>query len=127
MLVILLVAGALLYAPGPPRYTLTSGGLTIHDRFYPVTLKAADVDVEHIQVVDIDADTHWRPIMRTDGFANAHYHSGWFRVAGGEKVRMYRADGRLLVLIPPRAKGTPVLIEVKQPESFIQTMRQAWP
>jgi hypothetical protein len=127
ILVILLVAGALLYSPGPPRYTLTSEGLTIHDRFYPVTVRAADVDVEHIQVVDIGIDTHWRPVMRTNGFANVHYHSGWFRVAGGEKVRMYRADSRLLVLIPPKAEGTPVLIEVKQPESFIQKVRQAWP
>jgi hypothetical protein len=127
ILVISLVAGALLYSPGPPRYTLTSEALTIHDRFYPVTVRVADVAIERIQVIDIAADRHWRPIARTNGFANAHYHSGWFRVAGGEKVRMYRADGRRLVLIPPKAEGVPVLIEVEQPESFIQKVRQAWP
>jgi hypothetical protein len=126
ILVILLVAGALLYSPGPPKYTLTSEGLTIHDRFYPVTVRAADVDVEHIQVVDIGVDPHWRPTMRTNGFANARYRSGWFRVAGGEKVRMYRTDSRRLVLLPPKGEAAPVLIEVKQPEAFIQEVRQAW-
>ncbi len=29
---------AFLYSPGPPRLTLTHDALTIHDRFYPVTL-----------------------------------------------------------------------------------------
>jgi hypothetical protein len=126
ILVILLLAAPLLYSPGPPGYTLSSEELTIHDRFYPVTVRAADVDVEHIGVVDIGADTHWRPTMRTNGFGGVHYHSGWFRVAGGEKVRMYRADSRRLVLIPPKGEAAPVLIEVKQPEAFIQEVRQAW-
>jgi hypothetical protein len=126
ILVILLVAGSLLYSPGPPRYTLTPDGLTIHDRFYPVTLKAADVDIERVQVVDIDANTDWRPTMRTNGFSNMHYHAGWFKVGNGKKVRMYRADGRRLVLFPPKADGAPVLVEVSQPEAFIQKMRQAW-
>jgi len=63
---------------------------------------------------------------RVCGFANAHYHSEWFKVAGGEKVRVYWADGRFLVPIPPKAKGAPVLMEVNQPESFIQMAWQAW-
>jgi hypothetical protein len=126
ILAILLVAAALLYSPGPPKYTLTPEGLAIHDRFYPVTLRAADVDVAHIRVVDISLDSHWRPTMRTNGFANAHYHSGWFRIAGGEKVRMYWANSRRLVLFPPKGEGAPVLMEVKQPEAFIQKVRLVW-
>jgi hypothetical protein len=126
ILLIFLVVGSLLYSPGPPKYTLTPEELAIHDRFFPITVKGADVDVERIQVVDIGTDAHWRPTMRTNGFANAHYRAGWFRVAGGEKVRMYRADGRRLVLLPPKGEGTPVLIEVGQPEAFIREVRQAW-
>jgi hypothetical protein len=116
----------LLYAPGPPKYTLNSEGLTIHDRFYPVTVRASEVDVARIRVVDLDTDPHWRPTSRTNGFGGLHYHSGWFRVAGGEKVRMYRADGRRLVLLPPLAQTAPVLIEVKQPEAFVQEVQHAW-
>jgi hypothetical protein len=127
ILALLLAAGALLYSPGPPKYTLSPEALTIHDRFYPVTLSAADVDAEHIRIVDISVDNDWRPTLRTNGFSNAHYHAGWYRVAGGKKVRMYRADSRRLVLIPPKAEGVPVLIEVEQPETFIQKLRQAWP
>jgi hypothetical protein len=72
------------------------------------------VDVEHIRLVDCGVDTDWRPTARTDGFANAHYRSGWFRVAGGKTVRMDRADGTRLVLLPPKGDGAAVLLETRQ-------------
>ena len=96
ILVLCVVGFALMYAPGPPNLTLTSNSLTIHDRFYPVTVNAADIDVGGIKIVNIHTDREWKPIARTDGFANAHYHSGWFQVAGGS-VRMYWADGPRLI------------------------------
>ena len=126
ILAVLLIVGALLYSPGPPKYTVTSAGLNIHDRFYPVALKAGDIDVGNIRIVDIGADLDWRVTMRTNGFANFHYRSGWFKVASGKKVRIYRADSRNLVLLPPKGEGTPVLLEVKQPGAFIQEARQSW-
>ena len=125
-----LVAGlvllSLLWSPGAPKYTLTSDRLTIHDRFYPVTLSADGVDVAHIPVIDVESDPVWRPVARTNGFANLHYRAGWFRVAGGQKVRMYRADGRRLVLLPPKGDGTPVLFETQNPDQFAAEMRQFW-
>ena len=119
-------AFAMLYSPGPPTYTLTPEALTIHDRFYPVTLNAAAVDVEHIRIVDFGVDTDWQPTSRTNGFANSHYRSGWFRVASGKTVRMYRTDSRRLVLLPPKGDGTPVLLETQEPETFIAEVRQQW-
>lgn len=123
---IALVTATLLYAPGPPGYTLTPDSLTIHDRIYPVTLKPDGIDIPAIRTVSIDGDSPWRPVMRTNGFANVHYHAGWFRDAGGQKVRMYRADGHQLVLLPPKGDGTPVLYEAKDPPAFIQQLRTAW-
>jgi hypothetical protein len=121
-----LVSFGLFYSPGPPGYTLTPESLTIHDRFYPVTVNAADVDFDRIRVVDLGVDKEWQPTARTNGFANAHYHSGWFRVAGGQQVRMYRADGRRLVLLPPKAKGTAVLLETGDPDKFVAELRSLW-
>jgi hypothetical protein len=97
-----IVAAAFLYSPGPPKYTLGPDSLAIHDRFYAVTLRASQVDVGRIRVVDARHDPEWRPTSRTNGYANAHYKSGWFRVASGAKVRMYRADATRLVLIRTR-------------------------
>lgn len=125
-IVIAVVAFAFLYAPGPPPYTLSATSLAIHDRFYPVTLTASAVDLEGIRVVDIGGDSAWRPTARTNGFANAHYRSGWFRVASGQKVRMYRAGGRRLVLLPPKGQGNAVLIEVAQPDEFVEELRRYW-
>jgi hypothetical protein len=126
VVVLAVVALAFLYSPGPPSYTLTPQSLTIHDRFYPVTVQAAGVDVEHIRLIDFGVDTEWRPTARTNGFANAHYRSGWFRVASGKTVRMYRADCRRLVLLPPKGDGTAVLLETNDPENFVRQLRQTW-
>jgi hypothetical protein len=124
--VLAVVAAALLYAPGPPRYTLTRDSLAIHDKFYPVTVAAASVDVENARVVDFDKDTDWKPVTRTDGFANAHYRSGWFRVASGKKVRMYRADSSRVVLLPPKGNGEAVLLETADPEKFVAELQREW-
>jgi hypothetical protein len=124
--VVAFVTFALLYSPGPPSYTLTPEALTIHDRFYPVTAKAAAVALEHIRIVDLGTDTDWRPVARTNGFANAHYQSGWFRVANGQKVRMYRAGSSRLVLLPPRGDGAAVLLETGEPEKFVAELRREW-
>lgn len=124
---VLLTALAMLYSPGPPRYTLTADSLTIHDRFYPVTVRAAAVDVDAIRVVDTAAEPRWRVTARTNGFANSHYSAGWFRVAGGERVRLYYARGTRLVLLPPKGEGTPVLYGSPEPERFIGEVRRAWP
>ena len=126
ILLILPLAAIFFYSPGPPKYTITSEGLTIHDMFYPVTVKAADVDIEHIRVVDIRTDPHWRLTARTNGIGARYYKAGWFRVAGGEKVRMYRTTSQSLVLLPPKDYHAPVLVEVKEPDAFIQELRQAW-
>jgi hypothetical protein len=126
-IVVIAVAGlAILYSPGPPSYTLTPTSLAIHDRFYAVTVNAADVDVEEIRIVDIGVDTNWRPTARTNGFSNSHYHSGWFRVANGQNVRMYWADGKRLVLLPPKGYGAAILFETKEPDKFVNEVRQEW-
>jgi hypothetical protein len=76
--------------------------------------------------VDLGVDADWRPTMRTNGFANGHYRSGWFRVVNGETVRMYRADGTRLILLPPKGTGTSVLLEVDDPERFVREVRALW-
>ena len=126
VLAIALVALAMLYAPGPPSYRLTADALTIHDRFYPVTVHASEVDIDQIRVIDLDRDTEWRPTLRTNGFANPHYQSGWFRVASGQSVRMYRAGGRRLVLLPPKGAGTAVLLDATDPDRLAGEIRDAW-
>jgi len=116
----------MLYSPGPPNYTLTPQSLTVHDRFYPVALQAASVDAGRVRVVDISAGSEWRPVSRVNGFANSHYRSGWFRVANGQTVRMYRAGVTRLVLLPPKAGGAPVLLDVNDPQRFVEDLRQLW-
>jgi hypothetical protein len=39
-------------------------------------------------------------------------------VASGHTVRMYRADGKRLVLLPAKGNAAAVLLEVGQPESL---------
>jgi hypothetical protein len=124
--VAVLVMFAVTYAPGPPRYTLTAQSLQIEDRFYPVTVSASSVDVDGIAVVSPVAGSPWLIAARTNGFSNSHYHSGWYRTANGKKVRLYRAEGTRLVLLPPKGEGFPVLIEAADPNGFADRLRREW-
>ena len=117
---------AFMYSPGAPSYTLTAHALTIHDRFYPVTLKADSVDVSRIRVVDLTQEPGWRPTKRTNGFANTQYRSGWFRVENGRTVLLYQTNKTRLVLLPPTGADAPVLYEAKEPEKFMQDVRDEW-
>jgi hypothetical protein len=121
-----LAVWAMRYSPGPPAYTLTNDALTIHDKFYPVTLQASAVDVAHIRVVDLAEEPDWRPVARTNGFANSHYRSGWFRAANGRAMRLYQGDGFRLVLLPPAGNGVPVLYQAKAPDDFVQEITERW-
>jgi len=121
-----LAIAAATYAPGRPAYTLTRDSLTIHDRFYAVTLRAGDVDVAGVRVVDLATESEWRTTARTNGFANSHYQSGWYKVRGGQKIRLYRADATRLVLLPPKGTGAAVLLDAKDPEEFVQKVRREW-
>jgi hypothetical protein len=125
-IVLAMVAMTVAYAPGPPSYTLTRDTLTIHDRFYPVTLHADATDAAGVRIVDLRQDLEWRPTLRTNGFANRNYQSGWFRVTSGASVRMYRAGGQRLVLIPPKGSGTAVLYQAMDPDRFAQELRREW-
>ena len=120
------VALSLLYSPGPPSYTLTPDAITIHDKFYPVTLRANAVDAGQIRVVDLTREPDWRATRRTNGFANAHYQSGWFRVANGNTIEMYRAGGDQLVLIPGKTGATTVLYQAQDPGRFAAEVRREW-
>lgn len=120
-----LITMPVLYSPGPPGYTLTTDQLTIHDRFYPVTLRADAVDAGHARIVNLAQEPEWRPTARTNGFANSHYQSGWYRVANGKRVRLYRAGGNRLVLIPPKGDAAPVLYQAKDPAQFVLEL-QRW-
>jgi hypothetical protein len=121
-----LATSALVYSPGLPEYTLTSDQLTIHDRFYPVTLYADAVDKGRIRIVDLAHDTDWQPTARTNGFASLNYQAGWFRVAGGQTVRLYRAGGERLALIPPKNAGNVVLYQAMDVDRFVAELKQRW-
>jgi hypothetical protein len=115
-----------LYSPGPPSYTLTPDALTIHDRFYGVALRADAVDAGQIRVVDLNREPEWRSTWKVGGFANANYQSGRFKVANGKTVRLYRAGGDQLVLLPGKGAELTVLYQAQDPEKFAAEVHQEW-
>jgi hypothetical protein len=121
-----LVVAAMRYDPGPPRYTVTPTTLAIHDRFFPITLGSSSVDVSAVRVVNLAEESGWRPVLRVGGFANPHYQSGWYRAANGAKMRLYRAASDRLVLLPPAHESNPVLLEVDDPDRFVELLRSEW-
>ena len=64
--------------------------------------------------------------IRIGGFANSHYRSGRSRVVSGKIIRMYQANSRRLVLLPPKNDGTAVLVETRAPEAFVDEVQRKW-
>jgi hypothetical protein len=91
-----------------------------------VTVHKGEVDLHGARVIDFGIDREWRPTMRTNGFANTKYASGWFRAANGKKMRMYRAHGSRLVLLPPQGAGDPILYQAADPDRFLDELRRTW-
>jgi hypothetical protein len=87
---------------GAPGYTLTPQSLTIHDRFYPVTLAAGSEYLEHVRVVDVGVEADWRPTAPTNGFANVHYRAGW---RTGRRCGCIAPTGHGLCCCRQRASG----------------------
>ena len=120
-------AAAMLYSPGRPPVDLTEDSLVIHSRFYGMTLPAAGVDVANVRVVDLENEQGWKPVSRTGGFGNPYYRAGNFRTASGRAVKLFTTGAARLVLLPPSvAEGTPVLLDVANPDAFAARVREAW-
>lgn len=126
-LVLGFVAWAVLANPGRPPVDLTRNSLTIHSKYYGMTLPAASVDAKHVRVIDLTKEPGWTPVIRTDGFGNSHYRAGSFRTANGRDVTLYTTGSKRLVLLPPsRKQGTPVLLDTDNPDQFVARVQAEW-
>lgn len=125
--VLALVAAAMLYSPGRPPLDLSRDSLAIHSRFYGMTVPASSVDAANVRVVDLRAEPGWKPVLRTNGFANPHYRAGNFRTASGKAVKLFTTGAQRLVLLPPSSEdGTPVLLDTADPDEFAARVRAEW-
>ncbi len=114
------------YAPGAPKYTVSTQDLTIEDRLFPVTVKREQVDLGQARVVDLRVDGEWKPVERESGFANGKYRAGRFRLANGVTVHFYQADSPRLVLLPGKGGAQGILVQVDDPNKFLGDLRAAW-
>lgn len=116
-----------LYNPAAPTVTLTSDAIAIHAAFGGDTIPAASLDIPGVRVLNLHTEPDWTPKRKTRGFRNAHYSSGLFRASNGKPVRVYAQNVDRLVFLPPKSEGTPVLVQVPQPEEFVNTVHRTWP
>jgi hypothetical protein len=125
--VLALVAFSFCYSPGRPPVDLTRNSLVIHSRFYGMTVPASSVDVTNVRVIDLRIEPGWKPVLRTNGFGNPHYRAGNFKTANGRTVKLFTTGSPQLVLLPPSSEGgTPVLLDVAEPNQFAARVRQEW-
>ena len=123
----LVVAMVVFYAPGRPPLDLTRESLVIHSRFYGTTVAASSVDAAHVRVVDLRTESGWKPTMRTNGFGNPHYRAGEFKTADGRAVELFTTGSERLVLLPRFSNdGLPILLDVNEPDQFAARIRQEW-
>ena len=97
--------------------------LVVKAAMFTHRVAAAGLDLEHARVVDLRERTDLKPRFRTFGMSLPGFNAGWFRMRGGKKGFCLLTSHERVAWVPAR-EGTDLLVSMKQPQAFLDTLRQ---
>ena len=102
--------------------TLDGDGLGLATTFYTRKLDWNALQPQQARVIDLDEQTEFRPMLKTNGTGLPGFHSGWFRLRNRRKALLAMAGGpRVLYL--PTTLGYDLMLQPRQPQALLLRLR----
>ena len=77
------------------------------------------------RVVNLIHESEFKPSIRTNGIGLPGYQEGWFNLNNGRQGLLFVTDRSQVVYIPTK-QGYALLLSPKQPEEFLDMIKNAW-
>ncbi|MCX6379738.1 MAG: PH domain-containing protein [Armatimonadetes bacterium] len=106
------------------RFEVSDSTLKITGALYGRKIPLSDIDGEGAKPLNLEVDTQYRLVSRTNGAGLPGYAEGWFRLKNGEKCLAFVTDSRSVLYVPTR-KGYAVMMSVARPEELRDALRSS--
>jgi hypothetical protein len=103
-------------------FTVNDEGLSIGPGLYSRFIPKEKIDAEGVRVIDINAETAYKPKWRTNGAGLPGFNAGWYKLQNGEKALLFVTDRTSVVYIPTTDNYS-VMLSVKEADEFVDLLR----
>ena len=111
------------YSSRNAEFTVMSEGLRLRGDMYGRMIPARELVAEEAEILDLRYKGPYSPRRRTFGTGLPGYLAGWFKLQNGEKGLIYVTDKSRVVRVPTK-NGYHLLLSVREPDRFIQSLQQ---
>jgi len=112
------------YQAGHTTFTVTDQGLRIGPGLYGRFIPKAQIETTGVRVINLNAETDYKPKWRTNGAGLPGYSAGWFKLQNNEKALLFVTDRSSVVYIPT-TENYSVMLSVKDADEFVDLL-QNW-
>lgn len=104
-------------------FTVNNQGLRISPGIYSRFIPKEQIDTIGVRVVNLNAESEYKPKWRMNGAGLPGYDAGWFKLQNKEKALLFVTDRSSVVYIPT-TENYSVMLSVKDAEEFVDLLRQ---
>jgi hypothetical protein len=102
-------------------FTVNDEGLNISPGLYSRFIPKEKINAEGVRVIDINAETAYKPKWRTNGAGLPGYNVGWYKLQNSEKALLFVTDRTSVVYIPTTDNYS-VMLSVKEADEFVDLL-----
>ena len=106
------------------KVRLSDKGLRIRSLPFPRTLRLAELDLAHAEIVDLNSRSELMPAIKLVGTRLPGYRAGTFRLRDKRHATVILTDLRKVLVLPKR-NGKLVLLSLLRPEALVEAMRRS--
>ena len=126
LLVVFIGGGVATYAAFASRHVkfeVSQEGITIRGDMFGRFVPKDKMVLKSARAVDLSKETSLAPKWRTGGTGYPGYKAGWYRLANDSQALVFITDPHSVVYVPT-VDGSSLIMSVKDPEKFLQALKQ---
>ena len=122
---LILIMGLVAYSAINTRFEVNGEGLRLKGVIYGRFIHKESIIVENSRILNLNVESEFKPVRRTNGIGLPGYGAGWFKLANGERALLFVTD-RINVVYMPTTEGYSVLLSTVNSEEFLESINEEW-